>query len=303
MMKTILYRISLSVSILTVLFACKTNEASNQTSTDEIKYPASNLHDDSYHPGEGWNLVWADEFIDPVVSDDWTRQEYPDGNWNKEWQKYTASDENTYIDSGCLVIKAIHTSTVHDTFNYTSARLHTGHSHSWKYGKFVARIQLPYGNGTWPAFWMMGDNITEVGGDTDWPFCGEIDILETYGSKNDSVLECNIHFWNETFGESGSHDQMHAKKTKLKDGIFADAFHVFEIEWDSTVVIWRLNSEEYARFSLEEDYLTEFSSEKFYILLNLAIGGLHSGIPDGTTVFPQYMYIDWVRVYQNDNVQ
>ncbi|HBH49755.1 MAG TPA: beta-glucanase/beta-glucan synthetase [Bacteroidales bacterium] len=272
----------------------------NSPKAREVIYPASNLLNDDYEPGEGWILKWSDEFTEKEVGSHWTRQVYPDGNWNKEWQKYTASDENTYIDNGCLVLAAHHTSAVHDTFNYTSSRIHTAQSHSWKYGKFVARIQLPYGNGTWPAFWMMGDNIDENGGDTPWPFCGEIDILEMYGSKNDSVLEANIHFWNDSLEKPYKHDQMGAKSTKLETGIFADAFHVFEIEWNEEWVIWRLNSEEYARFDITKDYLTEFRSEKFFILLNLAIGGAHAGVPDESTVFPQYMYVDWVRVYQRE---
>jgi beta-glucanase (GH16 family) len=86
----------------------------------------------------------------------------------------------------------------------------------------------------------------------------------------------------------------------LKQAFFADAFHVFEIEWNEEWVIWRLNSEEYARFDITKDYLTEFRSEKFFILLNLAIGGAHAGVPDESTVFPQYMYVDWVRVYQRE---
>ena len=296
-MNSLLTKVMMMIIMSTTLLSCTSKEKKfNTNDSENTRYPASNLKVDNYKPGAEWTLEWSDEFSDTVVSNDWTRQEYPDGNWNKEWQKYSASDENTYTDKGCLVIKAIHTSEVHDTFNYTSARIHTAKSHSCKYGKIAARIQLPYGNGTWPAFWMMGDNIDEVGGDTKWPFCGEIDIMEIYGSKNDSILESNIHFWNETLADTGKHDQMHAKSIKSEDGTFADAFHVFEIEWDSNMVIWKLDSEEYARFSITEDYLTEFHKE-FYILLNLAIGGEHSGLPDESTVFPQYMYVDWVRVY------
>jgi len=299
-MKNIGFGILLTISLF--LVSCNGNKKKkidlNEAVKTKIVYPASNLNEDNYNPGENWTIDWSDEFKDSILSSDWSRQEYPQGNWNKEWQKYTASDENAYIDQGCLVIKAIHTSEVHDSLNYTSARLHTANHKVWKYGKIAARIQLPYGNGVWPAFWTLGANCDETGGDTPWPYCGEVDILETYGSKDDAVLECNIHYANENLTTQNKHGNMGSKSIKLDNGIFADAFHVFEIEWNEDRIVWKLDGKAYAQFGVSEDYLSEFHKE-FYILLNLAIGGTPGqGMPDNSTVFPQYMYVDWVRVYK-----
>ena len=164
-------------------------------STATVTYPASNLKADSYMPGAEWKLVWSDEFDgEKLNADNWNRQILAAGHFNEELQEYTASEENAYVEDGCLVIKAIHKSEEHGPNQYSSARLNTAQKQAWKYGKIAARIQLPYGTGMWPAFWMLGANCIENGGDTAWPHCGEIDILELYGSRNDAVVEANVHF-------------------------------------------------------------------------------------------------------------
>ena len=259
-----------------------------------VVYPAPNLQADSYAPGEGWTLVWADEFNDQTLNTaDWNRQVVPAGRFNEEWQAYTASEENSRIENSCLVIRALHTGTGHGHDQYTSARLNTAGKQAWMYGKIAARIQLPYGEGIWPAFWMLGANCSEGGGDTDWPHCGEIDILELYGSKSDSVVEANIH----SSDAEGAHQQMGAVAFNLETGRFADQFHVFEIEWDQNTIAWKVDGRQYAVADISSPGESEFH-QPFYILLNLAVGGTWAGRPDGTTVFPQYMYVDWVRVYQ-----
>ena len=154
---------------------------------------------------DGWQLVWADEFEgDRLNPDNWNRQVEPAGRFNEEWQHYTASEKNAYVEEGCLVIKAIHESDEHGMDQYSSARINSAQKQTFKYGKIAARIKLPYGAGMWPAFWMLGANCSENGGDTPWPFCGEIDILELYGSKDDGVVEANIHYAN----REGQHDQL-----------------------------------------------------------------------------------------------
>lgn len=259
-----------------------------------MKFPAANLKNDTYRPGENWKLVWSDEFSgEGIDADNWTRQVEEAGRFNEEWQRYTSSSENAYVDNGCLVIKAIHESDSHGMDQYTSARLHTGNKHTFKYGKIAARIQLPHGQGIWPAFWMLGANIDEQGGDTPWPESGEIDILEMYGSKSDAVVEANIHYAD----ESGAHANMGAESFKLPQGKFADAFHVFELEWDATRLVWRVDGKEFASAPITSPGLTEFHKE-FFLLLNVAVGGTHAGRPDSSTSFPQAMYVDWVRVYE-----
>jgi len=249
---------------------------------------------DIYDPGKGWKLNWSDEFDDPIINKNiWSRQVEKAGRFNDEWQRYTNSTNNAYIEDSCLVIEAIHNSHVHGKGQYSSARMHTANNFSFKYGKIAARIKLPQGQGIWPAFWLLGDNIDENGGDTPWPLCGEIDILELYGSKDDAVIEANLHYADSL----GSHNMMGATTYKLKEGIFADAFHIFELEWDSNQVKWSVNGKEYAAISISLDEFSEFHKE-FFILLNVAVGGTYAGRPDASSTFPQQMYVDWVRIYK-----
>ena len=248
----------------------------------------------AYEPSMDWKLEWSDEFDgDRIDTDNWNLQVEKAGRFNEEWQRYTNSDQNAYIDNGCLVIKAIHESSIHGMNQYTSARLNTANKQSWKYGKIAARIKLPHGKGIWPAFWALGTNIDENGGDTPWPQSGEIDILELYGSKDDGVVEANAHYAD----AKGTHTNMGAAAFKLKEGKFADAFHIFELEWDSDRIAWLVDGEQYASMPISSPELTAFHKE-FFLLLNIAVGGTYSGPPDATTTFPQFMYIDWIRVYK-----
>lgn len=241
-----------------------------------------------------WTLVWADEFDSKTINpDNWSFQVEEAGRFNEEWQRYTNSDKNAYIHNNQLVIKAIHETDVHGLNQYTSARLHTAHKQSWQYGKISARIKLPQGQGIWPAFWMLGTNIDENGGNTPWPQCGEIDILELYGTTNNAVVEANIHYTDKT----NTHSMMGAVPFTLQDGIFADAFHVFELEWTPDTITWLVDGKAYASISITEAVYDAFR-KPFFILLNIAVGGTYAGRPDNTTVFPQCMYIDWIRVYK-----
>lgn len=262
-----------------------------------VRYPAMNLAQDSYRPPPGWKLVWSDEFDgESLDTDMWTRQVVEAGRFNDEWQRYTDSPGNSYIENGCLVIKAVHEGDGHGRGRYTSARLHTSPARAWRYGRIAARIQLPYGHGMWPAFWMLGANIDEVGGSAPWPQSGEIDILEMYGSRDDGVIEVNMHH----AGRDGRHASMGAVAAALPAGRFADRFHVFELEWDAGSLQWFLDGKRIASTSISGSEFSEFH-EKFFILLNVAVGGRSAGSPDETTRFPQYMYVDWVRVYQRDD--
>jgi beta-glucanase (GH16 family) len=263
---------------------------------EKVDTAPSAVQEDTYQVGSGWQLAWSDEFKgDTIDENNWNFQVVEAGRFNEEWQRYTNNSKNAYIEDDCLVIKAIHESDTHGLDQYTSARLHTANKQSWKYGKIAARIKLPQGEGIWPAFWMLGANIDENGGDTPWPQCGEVDILELYGSNDDSVIEANLHYAN----ESGSHAQMGAASFKLKEGKFADAFHIFELEWDANQISWFVDGEQFASTPISGNERTEFHNE-FFILLNIAVGGTHAGRPDATTTFPQHMYIDWVRVYQKE---
>ena len=254
-----------------------------------ITYPASNP--DHYRVEPEWKLVWSDEFEgDELNLKNWTRQVLPKP-FNKEWQQYFDRKENSYVKDGHLVLKAIHHGKSHGDKQYTSARLHTGRKHTWKYGKIAARIQLPHGKGIWPAFWMLGKDIDEIGGSTPWPKCGEIDILELYGSRDNAVVEANLHYYDKGHKMSG------ATPFKLKSSLFANAFHVFEIEWSKEKIAWLVDGNKYHEVDITAESMKEFHDE-FYVLLNIAVGGEHAGRPDSSTPFPALMYVDWVRVYQ-----
>ncbi len=244
---------------------------------------------------ENWKLVWSDEFdqseIDPQ---NWNFQVEEAGRFNEEWQRYTNSSENAYIENNCLVLQANHVGKVHGMDQYTSARLNTAHKQAWKYAKISAKIKLPEGQGIWPAFWMLGANIDENGGDTAWPQCGEIDILELYGSKDDTAIEVNAHYAD----SANQHAFMGAQTYKLEQEKFSEQFHVFDLEWTSKHLKWYVDGHKIAEMDISEPYLSEFH-KPFFLLLNIAVGGTFAGRPDQNTVFPQKMYIDWIRVYQN----
>ena len=217
-MKSIFTYAFLGLTSILMIGSCVTKEKNNSSEThDPDIHTQSGVVKEDDDMNSDWKLVWSDEF-DGVRIDtsNWNYQVVEAGRFNDEWQRYTNSDENAFIDNGTLVLKAIHESEVHGMDQYTSARLHTANKQTWKYGKIAARIKLPEGNGIWPAFWMLGANINENGGDTPWPQSGEIDILEFYGSKDDAVVEANIHYADKT----DSHKMMGAVPFKLKHGKF-----------------------------------------------------------------------------------
>ncbi|MCM3871658.1 MAG: glycoside hydrolase family 16 protein, partial [Pyrinomonadaceae bacterium] len=146
-------------------------------------------------PPTVWSLVWSDEFNGPsgaaVDSTKWTAEVGGWGWGNNELEYYTARPDNAYQSDGLLVIKAIkehYTGSDNVTREYTSARLITKNKFSPQYGRVEARIKVPYGQGIWPAFWMLGNDIDSVG----WPQCGEIDIMENIG-REPSIIHGTIH--------------------------------------------------------------------------------------------------------------
>jgi beta-glucanase (GH16 family) len=163
----------------------------------------------------------------------------------------------------------------------------------YKYGKIAARIKVPEGQGIWPAFWMLGTNISETGGSVDWPYCGEIDIMEKIGGnyEKETTVHGTVHFAN----ENNQYEYQGGSKS-ISEYLSAD-YHVYEIEWNADRIIWRLDGEEYHRQDMRASEFNEFE-KPFYLLLNVAFGGNWPGYPDSTTEFPQKMYVDWVRVYK-----
>jgi len=292
--KQLIYKLSV-VTFFVLLVAITCTQLPERADVERlVSYPSASGHNQDYSPGVGYKLVWSDEFEgDSLNKQFWNRQIVEAGRFNEEWQRYTDNIKNSYVEDGYLVIKAIHEADIHGMDQYSSARLNTANKAAWKYGKIVARIQLPFSEGVWPAFWMLGANINENGGDTPWPESGEIDIIELYGSKDDAVVEANIHFSD----LNNKHKMLDAFKYKLAKGIFADNFHIFELEWDKQQIVWRVDGQAFGAVDISGEDKQEFHRE-FFILLNIAVGGTWAGRPSESTQFPLQMYVDWIRVYQ-----
>jgi beta-glucanase (GH16 family) len=243
-----------------------------------------------------YTLHWSDEFdgLKGCTPDQskWNYDLGGNGFGNNELETYTNRVENAFLDgSGNLVIKAVKESfTGSDGIkrDYTSARLLTKGKFSQRYGRFEARIKLPFGQGIWPAFWLLGDNIDQVG----WPDSGEIDIMENIG-REPAINNGSLH----GPGYSGA-DSLSAKYT-LPDGQkLSEDFHTFAIEWEPEAIRFYVDGNLYStRTPADVSGKKWVYDHPFFILLNVAIGGGWPGSPDDTTAFPQTMTVDYVRVY------
>lgn len=246
---------------------------------------------------QSYKLVWSDEFDSTALDQSkWTCEIGNNNGWgNNELEYYTDRTQNCSVGSGCLTITAKKES--YNGFNYTSARIKTQGKFSFEYGKVEARIKLPYGNGMWPAFWLLGDNITSVG----WPACGENDIMEMIGgtgsggynsTRSDAAVYGTLHW------DQNGHVQAGGKYT-LSSGPFSYAFHTFGAIWTPQEIQFYVDNTVYYTVDITPTGLSAFHN-KFFIILNLAVGGNWPGYPDSTTAFPQKMLVDYVRVYQED---
>jgi len=249
----------------------------------------------------GWTLAWGDEFNGPADSPvDTTRWTFDvgGGGWgNNELEYYTDSTRNASMDgAGSLRITAIRETLArkvarcwYGQCQYTSARIKTKVKFEQAYGRFEARLKLPYGQGIWPAFWMLGANIDTV----SWPACGEIDIMENIG-REPSIVHGTLH----GPGYSGA-SGVGAAYT-LSAGRFADDFHTFAVEWEPNVIRWYVDGQLYqTRTPSDLPAGSQWVFDHpFFMLLNVAVGGHWPGSPDATTVFPQTMLVDYVRVYR-----
>lgn len=228
-----------------------------------------------------WKMVWSDEFNYEGLPDS-TKWVHETGNIrNSELEYYTnRRSENSTVEKGNLLI--IGRKEKYEGSDYTSARLTTDGKYSLKYGKIEARIQLPVGKGIWPAFWLLGQNIKEVGS----PKCGEIDILEHVNTEN--KIHCTMHWDNDGLVSFGDTKTCDVRK-----------FHRYGVEWNEDKIKWYLDGRKYfeGKIKKEKSNTDEFQNP-FYIILNMAIGGSWPGNPDSTTIFPDTMRVDYVRVYQ-----
>ena len=244
-----------------------------------------------------WTLVWSDEFngADGSVPDGskWTVETGGNGWGNHELEYYTNRLQNIQTQAGKLVITARHEGYSDDKgvlFGYTSARIKTLHKFEQTYGRFEARIQIPRGQGIWPAFWMLGNDIDSK----HWPACGEIDIMENIG-KEPATVHGTIH------GPGYSGDKGIGSPLTLPAGKnFADDFHVYAVEWEPNTIRFYVDDHLYATRTPADlpSGAKWVYDHPFFILLNVAVGGDWPGSPDVTTKFPQSMLVDYVRVYK-----
>lgn len=230
-----------------------------------------------------WNLVWSDEF-DTAVGPDWVFETGNNNGWgNGELQTYT-NGANAKVVNGILEISAQKES----NGTVTSTRMKTQGKKSWQYGKVEARIKLPLFHGAFPAFWMLGDAISNGG----WPKCGEIDIMENINANQKTYG--TIHYDEGGWQHVGSNTACDPSQ-----------WHTNTMIWDKNKVTWYLDGVKYNEYDLTNAKFDEFRA-KFFILLNLAYKSnwTESEWPGATLAnfpaTPQVMYVDWVRVYQQE---
>ncbi len=209
------------------------------------------------------------------------------GRGNNELQYYTNRSENVIVQNGHLIITA--RKEAFEGSGYTSARLTTRGKFEQAYGRYEARIRLPYGQGIWPAFWLLGaDTQGEV-----WPQIGEIDIME-YRGQNPTVVLGTVHGPGYSGGNSVS------KSYTLQNDRFDTGFHIFGIEWGPEYINFYVDDVLYNQITPDDVPGEWVFNDPFYIILNLAVGGSFVGAPNEETVFPQTMLVDYVRVYEGN---
>jgi beta-glucanase (GH16 family) len=238
----------------------------------------------------GRTITWRDEFDGPSgQSPDpsrWTIEEGGDGFGNNELEFMTARPSNVSLDGeGHLAVTARQES--YQGHGYTSGRLNTLTHFTQQYGRFEARIQMPTGQGMWPAFWMLGDDI----GTTGWPGCGEIDIVELRGQQP-AVVHGTVH------GPGYSGGGAISAARSVTGGV-TGGFHVYSVEWSPGRAVIAVDDQPY--FTVTPGQLPAGArwvfDHPFGVIFDLAVGGNFVGAPDGSTRFPQTMLVDWVRVY------
>lgn len=268
---------------LSVLFSCNKSDVAPEI---QIDVP------------DGYSLVWQDEFNQAAInSDKWiyevgngTDYGLPAGWGNNEKQIYTDSEDNSYIEKDNEVSSLIITAREDGTGGYTSAKLVTKELLSMRFGRIDIRAKMPEGQGLLPAIWMLGDNIDLIG----WPGCGEIDIAEVLGHEP-STLYSTLHFTN----SEKKHEEIQ-NIHELSSGSFSNDYHIFSLDWSPEFLTFRLDDIQLNQVPIDDD-MKEFL-RSFYLILNVAVGGYWPGEPDNTTVFPQSMAVDYVRVFSKDDL-
>lgn len=239
--------------------------------------------------GPSLTMIWADEFDGPAGQlPDSTKWTYDVGtDWGNGQLEYDTDHrpQNVSLDGiGHLAITALQESYLGQA--YTSGRINTRGLFQPTYGRIEARIQLPSGQGLWPAFWLLGANYGTVG----WPQCGEIDVMENDGSQPSWVFG-SLH------GPGYSGANALSRRYGLVNDRFDTGFHVFAVEWNPDHVDWSIDGVAYERVTSSQVPGAWVFDHPFFLILDLAVGGTVPGAPGASTTFPQTMLVDWVHVY------
>lgn len=235
----------------------------------------------------GMTLAWSDEFTaNSISSANWSYDTGGSGWGNNELEYYTNSSKNAYTTGGYLVIEA--RKETMGTNNYTSARMISKDKKTFTYGRIDFRAKLPKGQGIWPALWMLGNNI----GTTPWPACGEIDIMELLGHEPQKTYG-TIHW-----GAAGGGSTHIGGNYSLSSLTFNDKFHLFSLKWEADKMTFLIDDVPFFTANKSQVNGNYPFDKPFFFIMNVAVGGNWPGNPDATTVFPQRMIVDYVRVFQ-----
>jgi beta-glucanase (GH16 family) len=291
------------IALLAILF-CLGLGACNSVpeSTPTQMQPTSTATPTPVPAPVGWKLVWHDEFDgkagDPPNPAYWGFDTGGRGWGNSELEYYEKGSKNAYQDGeGFLVILTKKLDKTESNglqcwyggCQYSSARILTKGKFEFQYGRIEGRIKIPSGKGIWPAFWLLGNDI----GSNPWPHCGEIDVMENIG-RTPASLYGTIHGPGYS-GSGGIQGQY-----QLVQGNLADDYHLYAVEWDPELIRWYFDGQPYfqvAKSDVPGDWVFD---HPFFLILNTAVGGGWPGMPNESTVFPQTMLVDYIRVFQRE---
>lgn len=283
------FKVILSAAVNAVLFK-GTGIAVIENDDSRIGFTNAGYDAPTSYPG--YTLAWADEFNGSSLNlSDWSF-ENGDGcpgicGWgNNELEYYTERPDNLFFQDGKMIIEAKKEN--YAGKSYTSSKILTRGKKIFKYGRIDIRAKLPKGKGIWPAFWLL-PQYNVYGG---WPKSGEIDMMEMIGHEPNRTYG-TLHF-----GPGPGSTQLGGNYT-LPSGIFNDEFHVFSIEWKQNQIKWLVDGNVYSTHTSSDFGTNNYPfNEDFFLIVNMAVGGNWPGNPDATTYFPQWLILDYIRVYQ-----
>lgn len=302
--------------------SCNTKIKGHSIRFEEQAVPATQSLPDN----KGWVFVWGDEFAGAVLDrNKWEPEVSCWGGGNNEHQCYTDRPENIRIEDGVLKLIArperfrgpslpqgVEDRGPNVTRDYTSGKVRTRNKASWKYGRMSARIKLPKGQSTWPAFWMMPED--DVYG--SWPLSGEIDIMEAInlGAACDDCDDSDVEIRTSGalhFGKTWPDNEFVTQSRSLENLRAIDEFHEFALEWGEGKMNWFVDGELFFTATTDDWYTTSVSASEnanapfdqaFHLMFNLAVGGRYPDMNNekkfNPSSFPNELWVDWVRVYQ-----